>query len=117
MTTFCLYYCFVRGIIVLNGGQMERNLAKVIKWDGLEGLLEDENGEIIRFSHEDIHPHDLDTVEIGTIVVLTESGFLELTSETFYHYIDEKFDGANCQHKKYVKGVCVACGEVANFED
>lgn len=96
---------------------MSNDLAKVIKWDGIDGLLEDENGEIIRFTHEDIHPHDLDLIEIGTILRNDGGRFYELTSETFYHYIDESFDGAKCSHKKYVNGICIACGEVANFED
>lgn len=95
---------------------MQKGLAKVIKWDGLEGLMETEYGDVIRFTTSDIHPHDLDKLCIGTIINITDHGYLELTSETFYYYLDEKFDGKACVHK-FVKGICIACGETVNLED
>jgi len=93
---------------------MEFGIAKVIDWNGEEGLLEDEQGEVIRFTYEDINPRDLDEVSIGTVVVVTESGFLELTSQAFSHYVDGDTDQMKCIHMDVKNGFCEDCGEKAD---
>jgi len=93
------------------------DLGKIIKWDGQEGLIEDSQGEIIRFTYEDIHPRNLKDITIGTVVVITDSGYLELTSQTFSHYIDDSYEGRACNHDRIKNSICVDCGEVSNLED
>lgn len=90
-------------------------VAKVIEWDGEEGLLEDEQGDIIRFSFTDIHPRDVDYLAVGSILVITEDGFLELTSQSFPHYNDEELDESACFHDDYENGVCKKCGEEVDW--
>jgi hypothetical protein len=90
-------------------------LAKVIEWNGEEGLLEDEQGDILRFSYEDIHPRDLDYVAIGVTVLITEQGYLELTSSGFSHYLESETDELACFHENYKDGVCNDCGEQVDW--
>lgn len=86
-------------------------LAKIIEWDGEEGLLEDEQGDIVRFTYEDIHPRDLNYLSIGASVLITEEGYLELMSSGFSHYLDSDTDEAACFHENHQDGVCKTCGE------
>jgi hypothetical protein len=90
---------------------MDFGLAKVVEWDGEEGLLEDEQGEIIRFSQNDIRPKDLQYVEVGTVVVVPEDGYLELTSQGFDHYVSSDTDQMQCVHMDIKNGFCEDCGE------
>ncbi|NDG26424.1 MAG: hypothetical protein EB120_04515 [Proteobacteria bacterium] len=90
-------------------------LGKVLEWDGEEGLLEDEQGDIIRFSSDDVHPRDKDYFEVGAVVIITENGYLELTSQSFPHYNDEELDEAACFHDDYEDGVCTHCGEQVDW--
>lgn len=90
---------------------MDFGLAKVIEWDGKEGLLEDEQGEVIRFTDSDIHPRDIDYVTVGTVVVVPEEGYLELTSQGFSHYVDSDTDQMQCVHMDIKNGFCEDCGE------
>lgn len=96
---------------------MDYGLGKIIEWNGYEGLIEDSHGEIIRFTGEDIHPKNLKDVSVGAVIIITESGYLEFTSQAFSHYIDVDFDGKVCEHKRIKNNTCVSCGEVANLED
>ena len=96
---------------------MDYGLGKIVEWNGYEGLIEDSNGEIIRFTDEDIHPRNLKDAAVGAIVIITESGYLEFTSQSFAHYIDDPFDGKACEHKKIRNNTCIECGEVSNLED
>lgn len=90
---------------------MDFGIAKVIEWDGKEGLLEDEQGDVIRFTEADIHPRDLDEVSVGTVMIVTEDGYLELTSQGFPHYIDNDTDQMKCVHMDIKNGFCEDCGE------
>jgi hypothetical protein len=38
------------------------------------------------------NPHDLKHVVVGSTVIITEKGYLELTSQSFSHYLEEPFD-------------------------
>jgi len=93
---------------------MDFGVAKIIDWNGEEGLLEDEQGEVIRFTYEDISPRDLDYVSVGTVVIVTESGFLELTSQAFPHYSESDTDQMKCVHMDVNNGFCQDCGEKAD---
>lgn len=90
---------------------MDFGLGKVIEWDGEEGLIEDEQGEVLRFTEADIRPKDLQYVEVGTTVVITENSYLELTSQGFAHYIDNDTDQMQCIHMDIRNGFCEDCGE------
>lgn len=90
---------------------MEFGLATIIEWDGQEGLLEDEQGEVIRFTQDDIRPRDLNYVAVGTVVVVTEEGYLELTSQGFPHYVADSSDQMQCVHMDIRNGFCEDCGE------
>jgi len=71
---------------------MELNIGRLIDWDGEECLIEDEQGDVIRVTFEDFNPHDLKHVVVGSTVIITEKGYLELTSQSFSHYLEEPFD-------------------------
>lgn len=90
---------------------MDFGLGKVIEWDGEQGLIEDEQGEVIRFTQADIRPKDLQYVEVGTVVVVTDDGYLELTSQGFSHYTDSGTDQMQCVHMDIRDGFCEDCGE------
>lgn len=90
---------------------MNFGLGKVIEWDGQEGLIEDEQGEIIRFTEADIRPKDLQYVEVDTVIVFTEEGYLELTSQGFSHYTESSTDQMQCVHMDIRDGFCEDCGE------
>lgn len=90
---------------------MDFGVATVIEWDGKEGLLEDEQGEVIRFTEDDIHPRDIDYVTVGIVVIVTEDGYLELTSQGLAHYVDTDTDQMKCVHMDIRDGFCQDCGE------
>lgn len=90
---------------------MDFGLAKVIEWDGVEGLLEDEQGDVIRFTEADIRPTDLQFISVGTVVVVTEEGFLELTSQGIPHYLESDTDQMKCVHMDVKNGFCQDCGD------